>query len=493
VQPEQYLQHIRGQRVMTHPSMVSQASQAFSPTQHRQSIAETFALSYRQLDALDALDAIAMALLARIACFAPGESIADTLLQATLQDVVAPAESLLIEDARQRLLNLGLIESGTQRDIRMHRLLVDFVQQQIKETPVAEQARHAVEQAIFDIALQAERARAIDQIIALQRHLRPITDLAIPRSDAHALELCGVLGWHLTLLDENQPAAFYCEQALTIALHLYGDAHPQTAACYNRLGLRAQYVGAFTEAEPRFAQASMIWEQSYGSAHLQTLDAYHNLGYVQGLRGAYSSAFANLRRCANLRRRVLGLYHPETARTIHNIGRLHGWQGNARTALRYLQLAYRIRQQTLPPLHMALAQTLNAIGEAYFANNELAMAEQYHQQALTIRNTLFGLAHSETAESLMHIAHVWVKQGLLEAGRTQLEQALAIYIQFSGPHAIATAWCYECIGEVFEVLHDEAQAAFYLNQALAIYEAQYIPGDLRIQRLREHLLALPVQ
>jgi len=93
VELEQYLQHIQSQRVIAHASMAI-ATQAFSPTQHCQSIEDTFALSYRQLDSQEARDALALALLARIACFAPGESIAYPLLQATLQDVVEPGDAV---------------------------------------------------------------------------------------------------------------------------------------------------------------------------------------------------------------------------------------------------------------------------------------------------------------------------------------------------------------------------------------------------------------
>ncbi|MDZ4718948.1 MAG: tetratricopeptide repeat protein [Roseiflexaceae bacterium] len=369
----------------------------------------------------------------------------------------------------------------------MHRLLVDFVQQQIADTPVASQARQAVEHALLCAAQQADQARAIDQIVALQRQLRPITESAIQRSDGHALELCGVLGWHLVLLGEFHQAAPYCERALTIARYLYGSEHPKTAACYNRLGLLAQYIGAYREAEERFAQATKIWEHAYGSAHPQTLDGYNNLGYVQGLRGSYAAAFANLRRCAAHRRRVLGLYHPETARTIHNIGRLLFWQGNARAALRYLHLACRIREQTVPPLHMAIAQILNALGEAYTARNDLSTAEHYHQRALAIREVLFGLEHSDTAESMKQIGLIRVKQGLIVEGRTQLEQALTIFIQHSEPQAMATAWCHECVGNVIVSLSEYKQSAFHLQQALAVYEAQYISGDARTQYVRERL------
>ncbi len=70
VAPADYLAQLRRPDLLDHPSL---QTGGISRTDHEQSVARTFALSYERLDTTDPTDKLAVALLARSACFAPGE------------------------------------------------------------------------------------------------------------------------------------------------------------------------------------------------------------------------------------------------------------------------------------------------------------------------------------------------------------------------------------------------------------------------------------
>ena len=80
-EPSAYLVDLRRADLLDHRSM---RSGGYSPTGHELHVAKTFALSLDQLDGRDNMDALALELLSRGACFAPGQPIQRELLLATL-------------------------------------------------------------------------------------------------------------------------------------------------------------------------------------------------------------------------------------------------------------------------------------------------------------------------------------------------------------------------------------------------------------------------
>ena len=143
ITPGQYLRRLSQKGLLEHVSLQGKGS-SYSPTGHELHVARTFALSYEKLDPENPTDALAQALLARAACFAPGEPIPRSLLQATLpaEDQESQEDTFPIADALQRLASLGLLESDAQGGVRLHRLLAAFV----RRLPGAETAQKDVEE-----------------------------------------------------------------------------------------------------------------------------------------------------------------------------------------------------------------------------------------------------------------------------------------------------------------------------------------------------------
>jgi hypothetical protein len=265
VTPAAYLAQLRQPGLLAHPSLQGwKLTQDASPTRHEQHIARTFALSYDRLHVADPTDVPALSLLARAAFFAPGEPIPRDLLLATLnlgEDTLDA--SLQAEDALAQLLELGLLEAEAAGALRLHRLLVAFV----RATGSDVTAQQAVEE-----ALDAEASRLLaigypGPLLALQSHLRAVTDVAQQREDARAASLCGILGDYLRMIGDYAAAQPYSQRALALRERVLGPDHPEVAASLNNLAALYDSQGCYGDTEPLYQRALTIWEKALGPAH----------------------------------------------------------------------------------------------------------------------------------------------------------------------------------------------------------------------------------
>jgi TIR domain len=103
-EPEAYLESLRRQNMLAHPSMTRGDR---SPTGHEQHVGRTFALSLARLDPKKPVDHLSLELLARAAWFAPGEPIPRGLLLAAAGiDTRDEDSALRAEDALHRLTDV---------------------------------------------------------------------------------------------------------------------------------------------------------------------------------------------------------------------------------------------------------------------------------------------------------------------------------------------------------------------------------------------------
>ncbi|HEY0606603.1 MAG TPA: tetratricopeptide repeat protein, partial [Herpetosiphonaceae bacterium] len=221
--PAQYRARLHAPTILDDRSL---REAGLSPTAHVQHVARTFEQSYAQLDPADPTDVLARTLLAHAACFAPGEPLPRWLLL----DTVAvpdgdPEHALLAEDALMRLIDLGLLGTDVSGTLRLHQLLVAFVQAVLVTTAI----RVGVEATMLRVANVLNEQRNPHALLAVQPHLRLLTAAAEPRADASTAALFHALGYHLWQLGVYADAQGYLEQALAIQQRVLGADHPETA------------------------------------------------------------------------------------------------------------------------------------------------------------------------------------------------------------------------------------------------------------------------
>src|SRR5215831_18264081 len=114
-------------------------------------------LPWNALDREREVDRVAIALLARMACMAPGEPVPRDLLAKTLEEVDPRRRA----DGLRRLAAVGLVEEGSGW-FRLHRLLVHFVRKQ----GVDPTAQVAVDRVLIDCGLAAEQGELTGPALA---------------------------------------------------------------------------------------------------------------------------------------------------------------------------------------------------------------------------------------------------------------------------------------------------------------------------------------
>ena len=432
--PANYLAQLRD-IVVYRPALLQHRSLqggGVSPTGHFQNISRTIALSYNRLDPHQATDALALAMLARAACFAPGELIPSDLLELTLQSLQDlrlakdDAEARRrAEKAVARLVELGLLRVEAGRRLRLHRLLAAFVQEAVGEG-LAE-AREAVEIAVFEEADRLKNTEYPALLLAWQPHLRAITEVAQARGDAWGAKWCNLLGMHLWQLGDYAGARPCWERALQIREKILGEEHPDTALSLNNLGHLLHLLGELTEGRPYLERAVAISQKTLGPEHPRAALYLNNLGYLLQDQGDLTGARPYHEQALAIREKVLGEDHPDTAQSLSNLGYLHYAQGDLARTQPYLERALAISQKVLGQEHPGTAFILHNLGELRHAQEDLARAQETFEQALAIRQKVLGEDHPDTALTLSNLGAVHQEQGDLAEARRCYEQALRIY------------------------------------------------------------------
>lgn len=468
VTPEQYLAQLRQPQLLEHRSLQGwKLQKATSPTQHEQHIARTFALSYERLDMADATDALALRLLARAACFAPGVPIQYALLIATLAlDAHDPDAAIEARDALVRLLDLGLVEPDDARDVRLHRLLSVFVQSVVQDAT----AQEDVEQVMIAKAFELNTIGISTPLLALQPHLRHVTDAALPREDAQVAALCGNLGYYLKMIGEYAAARPYLECALAIYEQVLGPTHPHTARSLTNLGMLLHALGEHAAARSYLERALTICKQVFGDIHPDTATSLNNLGMLLESQGEYTAAHSYYTHALNIREQVLGPTHPDTATSLNNQGYLLESMGEYTAARSYYERALIVRERVLGPTHPDTASSLNNLGMLLYALGEHVAAQSYLERSLAIHEQALGLTHPHTALSLDNLGELLRAMGEYKSARPCFERALDIHHLVLGSTHPTTASSLTNLGGLLQDMGEHVAARLYYERALAIYE-----------------------
>jgi tetratricopeptide (TPR) repeat protein len=501
--PSAYLAQLRQSDPLAHRSL---QGSGISPTGHIQNVARTFAVSYTRLEPADSVDELALALLARAAWLAPGESIPRDLLLATVDlDRDDLDAALRAEDALGRLVELGLVETHPAA-VRLHRLVAAFVRAQ----PGTDQAQAAVEQTLADTFDKYDESGDLVAGAALEPHLRAVADAALRRVDPSALRLGNVLGNYLRRSGDFAGAVHYLEQALTIHETLEGKGHPRTARSLNDLGYAFLFKGDHRRAKVYLERALPLWKQSRDDANrAATLD---NLGQLASSEGNAVDARRYYARALRLRERVLGLAHPRTTISMHNLGLLLMQSGEFDEAGKCLERALEVRLQVLGPDHVYTAISLRTVGELHFQRGNLTSTRDCFERALPVFERLRGTTHPtvlavrsallaladeqgdraradqlreeltalrgqmlqgggpEAATALNNLGYsLWVRGDYVAASRNY-QDALILEEQAEGPFSPALVTILNNLGMVRERQADYTGAAAYYQRALAIQE-----------------------
>jgi tetratricopeptide (TPR) repeat protein len=457
-----YLAELRRADVVQHASLLGAGlDDSPSPTHHVQSVAATFALSLGRLDHLREVDRVAIALLARMACMAPGEPVPRDLLATTLEEV----EPRLHADGLRRLAAVGLVEEG-EGWLRMHRLVARFARQEEHLDPTAPAA---VARAMIGCGEDAYHGHlAGSALAAVLPHLINAGERA--GEEPLAAKLCSATGHALQAVGDFRTARLWHERALAIRDRMLGPDHPDTAESLNNLGVLLQHEGKLAAARPLLERALVIRQRVLGPDHRNTATSLDNLGALLRDQDELDAARPLYERALAIRSRVLGPNHPDTAFSLNNLGVLLRGQGDLDAARLFFDRTLAIRERVLGPNHPLTAVSLSSLARLLQAQGDPATARPLLERALAIQQRLLGPNHPDIAFTLNSLGRLLQNQGELATARPFLESALAIRERVLGPDHVFTAFSLNNLGALLRDQGDPAAARPLFERALAIRE-----------------------
>jgi tetratricopeptide (TPR) repeat protein/transcriptional regulator with XRE-family HTH domain len=459
-----YLVDLRRSEVVLHASLLGKGLESIpNPTHHAQSVAQTFAVCLERLDRRDEVDQLAIAVLARMACMAPGEPVPRDLLAKTLEDVDPRPRA----DGLRRLGAIGLVEEGDGW-LRLHRLLVHFARQERLDPD----AQRAVARAMVECAVDARRGHLVGSALAaVIPHLVEMAGWAGTGVDEGLTEeLCTAAGMALQTAGDYSTARPWHERALVIRERAPGPENILTARSLDNLALLLWNEGDLAAARTPCERALAIRERVLQSDHPLIAESLTNLGILLRDQGELAAARPLLQRGLAIRLRMLGPDHLDTAYSLNNLGLVLQGQGELVGARPLLQRALTIIERTLGLDHPRTANALSNLAGLLREQGELVAATALHQRALDIRERVLGPEHPDTAFSLNGLARLLRSQGKLTAARPLYERALAIRERTLGPNHPRTAVSLHDLALLNRAEGDSAAARPLFERALAIRE-----------------------
>ena len=453
---------------------------------HDWSVMRTFEISFKQLvtdeEPMDVdtqskiqnpkskvelvVDGLGLELLACAACFAPGEPIPMSLLWQT----VSESDELLLEDGVLRLVELGLLEKepveedSIAQTVKMHRLLVQFVQSVL----AYEESQRSVDLAVSEEAIRLNKSRHPLIQLKLFSHLQFLTDAALQRRSGTSAILTIQFGSLLESLGDYEGAQSYYEKGLMVSRDVLGEHSLGTAMNLMKIGEFSEARGDHERASSYFTMALEIYEEQLGVQNRVVGILTHKLGSSLESLGDYARARWYLDEALSILREVSGEHDLDIASCLMSIGMLLQTKGDYEGARPYYDEALAIKREALGERHQDTAEILYFLGYLLKEQGDYAKALSYYSEALSIKREVWGDWHPSIAAVLNTLGEIYILQGSYGKARRFYEKALEINNKALGEVHLETAKSMNILGALLLNMGNYAEARPYLVKGLMI-------------------------
>jgi tetratricopeptide (TPR) repeat protein len=320
-------------------------------------VAAAFELSWEAIGAQEWGES-AQALAMRLSLFA-----AAPIPWGLMQDCWAAVDEEELEDWRDGLVALHLVEDVTGERYRLHPLIREFFAAKLAARAEATAWRTAFAVTLTKIAKlpQTVTLEQQAQVREAMPHLEAATDYTNLLSDED-----NEWGWPFVGLARFYKAQSLFEDAercyehcLAVSETRFGADHPDTASSLNNLAELYKSQGKYDRAEPLHQRALDIREQQLGADHPDTAQSLDNLANLYQSQGKYDRSEPLYQRALDIRERQLGADHPSTATSLNNLALLYQLQGKYDRAEPLYQRALDIWKRRLGADHPDTATSLD--------------------------------------------------------------------------------------------------------------------------------------
>ena len=218
------------------------------------------------------------------------------------------------------------------------------------------------------------------------------------------------------------------QRALDVAIGLFGEEHPDTAECYNFLGVTKNALGNFSSALQSHQRALEIRIKLFGEEHRDTAKSYFSIGVTQHALGNFSSALQSHQRALDIRVKLFGEEHRDTAESYFYLGVTQHALGNFSSALQFKQRFLDIRVKLFAEENPDTAESYTHFGVTQHDSGDFLSALQSKQRALDIRVKLFGEEHPDTTQSYFNLGVTQHALGNYSSALQSFQRALDIRV-----------------------------------------------------------------
>jgi len=464
---EEYLGRLES--MWEHPSMAGWREELGNPTEHDLRLAQTFAVSWEQVE-----DETARRVFLLAGYCAPNQPIPCEVLEKA-----AGIEREACDGALGMLTGLGLLELGEpEAGPTIHPLLAEYGRAIAPSALEGEGVLGALAGALARLARAAnermDQTGSPSHFVPLLPHVRLVAERAEEEGLEDAANLWGNLGYYLQRVADYVGARAADERALAIDERAFGPDHPEVATDVNNLGMVLQDLGDLAGARAAFERALAIDERAFGPDHPNVAIRVNNLGSVLKALGELAGARAAFERALAIDERAFGPDHPNVAIRVNNLGSVLQDLGDLAGARGAYERALAIDERAFGPDHPQVAIRVNNLGSVLRDLGELAGARAAFERALAIDERAFGPDHPNVATDVNNLGRVLQDLGDLAGARAAFERALAIDERAFGPDHPKVATVVNNLGLVLKDLGELAGARAAFERALRIFE-KFLP------------------
>lgn len=217
-------------------------------------------------------------------------------------------------------------------------------------------------------------------------------------------------------------------RAASIALTLFGDAHPAYASAVNNSAVIHKHNQQYDAAATLYQQALLSYQLAVGPAHPNTLTAANNLALAYKQLGETNKAVQLLERVLADRTRILGADHPHTAATMHHLALLLASSSPAHNQ-RVMQLATEaltLTRRRHGSESLEAATAMNNLAYLHKQRGEYEAAMSWYESALGVRSRGLPFGHADVVVAMNNVAECWRAQGNEEKARMVQEKIVAM-------------------------------------------------------------------
>ncbi|WP_366146306.1 CHAT domain-containing tetratricopeptide repeat protein [Crocosphaera sp.] len=265
-----------------------------------------------------------------------------------------------------------------------------------------------------------------------------------------------------------EEAILIAEQALQVAIGLYGDEDNNVATSLNNLALLYQYQGRYTEAEPLYKDALALTKKLLGDEHPNVASSLNNLAALYYSQGRYTEAEPLYKDALALTKKLLGDEHPNVATSLNNLAALYRDQGRYTEAEPLFKDALALRKKLLGDEHPSVAESLNNLAELYRSQGRYTEAEPLFKDALALRKKLLGDEHPDVATSFNNLAELYRYQGRYTEAEPLYKDALALLKKLLGDEHPDVATSFNNLALLYQSQGRYTEAEPLYKDALAL-------------------------